>query len=591
MTHSDSKVETDRRMLEEAQSKGLGGKISAYAKLSGPGWLQSAITLGGGSLASSLFLGILGGYTLLWVQPFAMILGIIMLSAIGYVTLSTGKRPFHAIRDHVNPALAWGWALAVAAANIVWCMPQFSLAYGVVSQNLLPGMFGSEGAITQAGGENGNYLSMAIVSGSLLVICTAITWSYDRGGWGIKMYERLLKILVALIVLCFFGVVGVLTAQGVIDWGAVSRGIIPDFGQFWRPAASFTPLLEQLDESSREYWSKLIVSKQQDVLFSAAATAVGINMTFLFPYTLLKKGWTREFRGLTTFDLSTGMFIPYVLATGCVVIAAAAQFHTNGTEDFSVVDGKLVAPADLAGAYDGLLMDRLHAKDPSTKDTLDNAAPADAANVKAEMLNTFLSESGMPEQHIAAALVNRKAKHLSGALAPLTGPFIADIVFGLGVLAMALSTISLLMLISGFVFCEMFGFELGGTAHRCGTLIAGVFGAFGPYLWSGASFYLAVPTSVFGLALLPFAYITFFLLMNQKSLLGDDIPKGGSRLVWNALMLLAASTATAASLYVVYSKTQGYFGSGWYGLGGIAALLLLIIVVHFGKSKTKDAVA
>ena len=61
MTHSDSKVETDRRMLEEAQSKGLGGKISAYAKLSGPGWLQSAITLGGGSLASSLFLGILGG--------------------------------------------------------------------------------------------------------------------------------------------------------------------------------------------------------------------------------------------------------------------------------------------------------------------------------------------------------------------------------------------------------------------------------------------------------------------------------------------------------------------------------------------------
>ena len=163
-------------------------------------------------------------------------------------------------------------------------MPQFSLAYGVVSQNLLPGMFGSEGAITQAGGENGNYLSMAIVSGSLLVICTAITWSYDRGGWGIKMYERLLKILVALIVLCFFGVVGVLTAQGVIDWGAVSRGIIPDFGQFWRPAASFTPLLEQLDESSREYWSKLIVSKQQDVLFSAAATAVGINMTFLFLY-------------------------------------------------------------------------------------------------------------------------------------------------------------------------------------------------------------------------------------------------------------------------------------------------------------------
>ena len=268
MTHTESKIEADRRMLAEAQTKGVGGKFATFAKLSGPGWLQSAITLGGGSLASSLFLGILGGYSLLWVQPIAMILGIIMLSAIGYVTLSTGERPFHAIRDHVNPVLAWGWALAVAAANIVWCLPQYSLAFGVVSQNLLPGTFGAEGAVTKAGGENGTYLSMAIVSSTLLIVCTAITWSYDRGGWGIKLYETVLKTLVGLIVLCFIGVVAVLTANGAIDWGAVAQGVIPDFGQFWRPAASFEPMLDKLDETSREYWSKLIVGKQQDVIFS-----------------------------------------------------------------------------------------------------------------------------------------------------------------------------------------------------------------------------------------------------------------------------------------------------------------------------------
>ena len=231
----------------------------------------------------------------------------------------------------------------------------------------------------------------------------------------------------------------------------------------------------------------------------------------------------------------------------------------------------------------------MFAKDPYGQKQLKGTPASAAPQLKANMMDAFLAEAGMPEQEIAAALVNRKSKHLSGALEPLTGKFVADIIFGLGVLAMALSTISLLMLISGFVFCEMFGFEPGGWAHRCGTLIAGVIGAFGPYLWSGkALFYLAVPTSVFGLALLPFAYITFFLLMNQKSLLGDDMPKGTSRLVWNLLMLIAASTATAASLYVVFTKTQKELGSGWYGLGGVGVLLGIILIVQFTR-QPKDA--
>ena len=37
-----------------------------------------------------------------------MIVGIIMLSAIAHITLSTGVRPFDALRKHVHPAIAWG---------------------------------------------------------------------------------------------------------------------------------------------------------------------------------------------------------------------------------------------------------------------------------------------------------------------------------------------------------------------------------------------------------------------------------------------------------------------------------------------------
>ncbi|MGI9244128.1 MAG: divalent metal cation transporter, partial [Verrucomicrobiales bacterium] len=109
----------EKQLLASIADKGAGTKAKTYAKLCGPGWLQSAITLGGGSLIGALGLGVIGGTGFMWVQPFAMVLGIIMLSAIAYVTLSTGERPFVAINQHVSPVLGWGWLIATMVANMV----------------------------------------------------------------------------------------------------------------------------------------------------------------------------------------------------------------------------------------------------------------------------------------------------------------------------------------------------------------------------------------------------------------------------------------------------------------------------------------
>ena len=43
----DTKLQQDRELLASATAKGGAAKFLAYFKLSGPGWLQSAITLGG----------------------------------------------------------------------------------------------------------------------------------------------------------------------------------------------------------------------------------------------------------------------------------------------------------------------------------------------------------------------------------------------------------------------------------------------------------------------------------------------------------------------------------------------------------------
>ena len=99
-------------------------------------------------------------------------------------------------------------------------------------------------------------------------------------------------------------------------------------------------------------------------------------------------------------------------------------------------------------------------------------------------------------------------------------------------------------------------------------------GALGPFVWGQAGPYLAVPTSVFGMVLLPIAYWTFFLMMNSRALLGEHRPRGTSRVIWNTLMLIAAGAATFASVYSIHAK------AGIAGLGGLGAFLVLVGVVH-----------
>ena len=56
------RIESDRQLITSAKEKGRAAILKTYIKLSGPGWLQSGITLGGVSFSSSLYLGVLVGF-------------------------------------------------------------------------------------------------------------------------------------------------------------------------------------------------------------------------------------------------------------------------------------------------------------------------------------------------------------------------------------------------------------------------------------------------------------------------------------------------------------------------------------------------
>jgi hypothetical protein len=422
-------------------------------------------------------------------------------------------------------------------------MPQYSLSIGVLQQNLLPGLLG-------AGGTLGAFWGKLVPTVVILVFSTYITWSYSRGGRGVKIYELTLKIMVGLIVLCFAGVaLRVTFSPAGLDWGAVFAGFVPDFTVLWQPASTFSPLIAATDPAHHPYWTNFLVAKQRDIIATAAATAVGINMTFLFPYSILRRGWGREFSGLMRFDLGTGMLIPFTLATSCVVIAAATQFNGVAQPGLlpSADSSAIVAQASPGQVreYNGLLA----GLEKSVAPTEGTAAVTDA------------------DRQLAAMLVNRDASHLAAALTPLTGPFIGNIIFGIGVLGMTLSTITILMLISGQVTCAIFKQDQTGWTFRLGSLAAAT-GALGPFIWSQAAFYLAVPTSVFALILLPIAYLSFFLLMNQRKLLGDAMPRGGSRVAWNVLMGATLVIVLGASGFMLIAK-----GGTW----GITAAIVFIL--------------
>ncbi len=511
--------------LRKAQEAGGLKKYLLFARLSGPGWLQGAITLGGGSLAGALYLGVVAGFGLMWLQPLAMICGIIMLSAIAYVTLSTEERPFGMINRHLSPVLGWAWLVATIMANIVWCMPQFNLARAAIQQNLVPAVGDSD-------------LCTALICAVLLALAFYVNVLYQSKGRGARVFDLIIKGMVGLIVLSFFAVVITLTTSGQIQWTRILGGLMPDLSLLFRPAAGYADLIAQ--SSNPDWWQAKIADDQRDIIITAFGTAVGINMTWLLPYSLLKRRWSRIHRELSIFDLSIGLFVPFFLATSCVVIASASQFHLQ------------------------------------TADVIPGAGDATLAALE----ETTATPPNPADRELALMLVKRDNFQLAESLTPIAGKVISQTIFGIGVLGMALSTIIILMLMNGLAFQELLNRPGDSRAHFTGCAVAGLAGTLGPFIWTGAAAAaLAIPTSVIGGSLIPIAYLTFFLMMNSKPILGRQRPEGRARWIWNGLMAFATAVATFGSVWVLSGKA--HFDS-WKGIIPAAGLLLLASLFVIG---------
>ena len=284
------KLKKEEHHLAQLEGAPWWGRLRGYFRLTGPAWLQSAMTLGAGSAVASVVAGASFGYTLLWVQPVAMLLGVVMMAALGNVVLTTGERPYRSFARELHPAVAFLWALGSIVASVIWHFPQYGLA-GAAIWDLAT----LAGVPEESGGAQ--YAVKFLGGFAILGMSIGVTWNYGSGTRGIKLYESFLRWVIRLIILAFLFVV----LKTGINWRALFDGF---FG-FNLPSGAGSVTL----------------------VLGAIGAAVGINMTFLYPYSLLAKGWGAHHKGLARYDLVSSMFLPFVIVTSLIIIAMANTVH------------------------------------------------------------------------------------------------------------------------------------------------------------------------------------------------------------------------------------------------------------------------
>ena len=112
--------------------------------------------------------------------------------------------------------------------------------------------------------------------------------------------------------------------------------------------------------------------------------------------------------------------------------------------------------------------------------------------------------------------------------------------------------------------------------------------------WAGDSkFWLAIVASNFGMMLLPIAYFTFFMMMNSRSLMGEEKPTGIRMLVWNVLMGVSVMGAVVAAGAAIWEKMNDTSSQnavlGGRFIVGMVVIYVVLIILGFVTKRGKQS--
>lgn len=275
----------EKAMLKELNSKPWLPRTLGYIKLSGPGFMNAAFTLGAGSFASSVTLGAAYGYDMMWIPLYSFAFGIFMLALAARFVCNTDMPVIEAQNKYHGKffgSFATG-ILAGCIASIVFTFGQYALGGDAIVS-----MFAAFGI------EVPKIVACII----LLAISVPLSLLYGSGEnpKAVKIVENSMKIMIG-IMLVVFGAVICVTG---INIPALIKGLLIP---------------------------KLPSGLDGIVMLIASLTAtIGVMDWLLFNNGMISRGFSKEHERLGRFDAFFGGLLPVTLVLSLVSVAFAEAF-------------------------------------------------------------------------------------------------------------------------------------------------------------------------------------------------------------------------------------------------------------------------
>jgi manganese transport protein len=281
-------LEAEVKKLEDIKTKPPLLRLGGYLRLGGPGFMDSALTLGAGTMTAAMLSGAIFGYRTMWILWVSMGIGMFMMAAMARFTCRGGI----AIIAAQNKYHGWivGSLLTALIGNVAVAI---IFNYGQVSL----GTHLIESLTPLVGFEFPRQINWVVY----MAVTSAIVLSYGREGKrGIKFVESFMKVSIGIMLLCF----GACLVLVGVDWGGFFRGIFVP----WLPSG-----VEGLD-----------------LFIASSAAAIGVMDWVFFNYAGLARGWGRKHESLARFDIFIGLFLPFILVNYLVISVFAGTLHQQG---------------------------------------------------------------------------------------------------------------------------------------------------------------------------------------------------------------------------------------------------------------------
>ena len=541
----------EAKILESARTAGGISKLYSYSKISGPGIWIALAALSAGSLVGSLGIGQKLGTDGLWIQAWAMVLGMFSLWTVSHIALNSQQNLFSLLRNEWNPSLGWWLAGSAMITNFAWCMPQFRFGADITGTCLLPFLDHKIGKI-----------SIAFV---ILACSIFLSFWYEKSGFRSKLIQWLLRAMLwSLLAMLVYATVITHTNSSASATEILS-GFIPSMNHFNEVSPCFETLLEKTGEY-RSFWEPLLLDQQRELALITFSSTLGVNLLFALPLMLLGRGWKRRHNGFAKFNLFVGLLIPFVICSSCLTLLSS--------EGFEKYAGEIPSPESLS--HDDLqqtgeiLSQRLIYE--MGRDNFEKLPPFEQDN---RFKNLSIDEHLLAHSLLPFS-VQQWVKSLSKGHPTL------KYVLGASVLLISFSTIVILMILNGHLFCEVLNKPHRGAPFQSGSLILAL-SSVGPFILSDQDNWVADPSYILSLAILPFALLSFLLMLNSKEILGRECPKGLGGWSVNLGACLSFLCLGSSSFYLAWNQKWGSFPIGQL----LVILIGVLVLVGYFSLKIK----